>query len=806
MDRRPSRAISAVWSKEAQVTGRFQTLQLAGLRVTAGEGTIGSLQDPRAWDSSRRSSHQYVAISRARPWFEGLRPIEKGTTWRIAFTVQLPMTGLPIRTRTEGVTGQAPSRATGRILFEDRFDRAELGPDWLGGTFATSAADRHTKELAASKAKEPSAIRDKALDLRVAGGRGKCTAQTRVHGIPARCALQFDLTLKSDDTIGQTQHSLFLRSHSDPGDCLCLHVDTRRQFFFFEVKHNGRYGGEKLYYYPFAFTMPPRDQTFRFYIESAGDSGLLIWITGEDIPANNMPIAMLGGREWTPFRAGELFFFSGNKEPEAVAHVQWDNIRVSELPARPTLNELYYRNQLLLGFREYLFAPPGSAVEVAVRKTQDGEALAQGAVENLDWETSRLLLDVSKLDKGKYTVTADLIDQVGKQLSRSVLDFHKVRAPKLKLTDMKVHVDEQNRLVVDGKPFFPIGMYCCRGRDRWESDALFAEMASVGFNTVQNYSVIRCSRAQEEEIKAHVIPWLDSAHEHGLRVYLGIAPSTGPVFRRRGRSRDLSDRFGSRIDPLADTAQAMDLLRDHPSVLCWYIGDESIGHGMTEDYMSRLNRLVKHLDPHHPTCIATCPGGHRNDGLRRTARVCDIPANDHYPSEDLGSAWRSTAVKSQDAVDSSQTWWAVPLCCKRPFSENELRVQVYEAIVHGARGIIWWAAYYVKTRFPENWERTKALASELRDLSPILLGDACEDAVRVQPEDATIDWILRKAKGRRYLIVVNYKPAPTDAVSFTVPGISSCRPLFGDSKPLEVRGGRFTHRVEAYGRNVYELQ
>ena len=63
MDRRRPRAISETWSKKAQVTGRFQTLQLAGLRVTAGEGAVGSLQDPRAWEAARRSSHQYVAIS-----------------------------------------------------------------------------------------------------------------------------------------------------------------------------------------------------------------------------------------------------------------------------------------------------------------------------------------------------------------------------------------------------------------------------------------------------------------------------------------------------------------------------------------------------------------------------------------------------------------------------------------------------------------------------------------------------------------------------------------------------------------------
>jgi len=148
--------------------------------------------------------------------------------------------------------------AKGQVVVEREgilaFDREELGPDWTDGTFAESAKDRHTKELVAAKGTRGARIQDGVLDLRVAGGRGKCTALARRQTIPARCALCFDLNLKGDDTIGKTQHSIFLRSHSDPGECLCMHVDTRRQFFFFEVKHKGRWTGEKLYYYPFAFT------------------------------------------------------------------------------------------------------------------------------------------------------------------------------------------------------------------------------------------------------------------------------------------------------------------------------------------------------------------------------------------------------------------------------------------------------------------------------------------------------------------------------------------------------------------------
>ena len=820
MDQRPARTVPATWSKKTQVTGSFRTLELAGLRVAAEEGVRGSLSDPRSWEPSRRSPYQYMAIHKARPWFDGLRPIEKGTKWRIAFTVQLPMKEGPAPAAAQArkaAEPRLPDRSTyGPVVFEDSFDRAALGSGWIGGAFAESAVDRHTRELALAKDRRAASIRDNALDMYHAGKRGKCTILSKTRNIPSRCVLEFDFNLKADDDIGKTLHSMFFRSHSDPGTCICVHVDTRpwRQFWFFEIKHRGRWAGEKLYYCPFRYACPPQDQKFHVRIESSGDSGLLIWITGGGIPANNMPIALLGGREWTPFRDGELFFFSSNRENGSAAHCQWDNLRVFELPPRPTLNELYYRDKLLVGFRDYLFAPKGSWVKVAIRKKQKAEPLAEGAVKPVDWRKSRLLLDIARLPKGRYVVTADLLDKADKPLSAAVIDFHKVRDPKLRPSEMTVHIDGGNRIVVNGKPFFPIGLYCVTlgGARRWTPpNELFAELKAAGFNTVQSYS-LGSSTLRRERYDSFVIPWLDAAHKHGLKVYCDIAGSTYPVHRRRGRIRDINDPFRGRIDPLGNTAWALKKLMHHPAILCWYIGDESIGHGEPESYMSRLNRTVKHIDPHHPTVIATCPGGHPNDGLRVTARVADIPANDHYPMfrKQPAHAWRKTAILSQDAAEGLQPWWAIPQCYARNYgremTEAEIVLETYLAIVRGARGVIWWACYQARSDHPENWESTKKLAAELARISPILLADDCNDKVALDPPDAPLDVLLKRHGGKRYLIAVNHSTKPIPKVTLILPGLNACRSHF-DNRQVPVRDGRsFTETLAPYERRMYELE
>ena len=815
MDKRPPRTIPATWTRTAQVSGRFSTLKLAGLELTSGEGVRGSLQDPRSWSRSRRTSYQYVAMYKSRRWFKGVKPIEKGTKWRVAFTIQAPMdVEQPPEQAVKIVPASVPSRPTGPVIFEDDFNRAELGPGWVGGTFAKAAMDRHTRAMALAGSRQEATIKDNALDLRQAGKRGKCTALSRFHGIPARCVIDLDFTLKADDSIGKALNSMFFRSHAQPGTCICLHVDTRRQFFFFEIKHKGRYAGEKLFYYPFRFTFPGRDQKFHFRIESNGDSGLLIWITGGGIPANNMPIALLGGKAWTPFRDGELFFFTSNRENGAVAHCQWDNIRVSELPPCPTINELYYRNKLLVGFRNYIQAPKGARVNVAVSRKDEKKALVRGVVKPVVWDKSRLLLDVSSLAKGDYVVSAEMFSEGGKSLGTSCVDFHKVRDPKLKLRDMTVYIDEKNRIVVNGKPFFPIGVYCTRDhrQGRWDvPDKLFAELKAAGFNTVQSYGLGHW-HVTPERYDSYVIPWLNAANKRGLKVFCGIAGSIYPVRRRTGRVRSLTDPFSGNMDPLATTAWMLKKGMKHPGILCWYIGDESIGHGEPESFMGRLNRMVKDIDPNHPTVLATSPGGHRNDGLRVSARVVDISGNDHYPMfrKEPAHAWRKTAILSEDAVDGLQPWWAIPQCYARRYgremTEAEIYVETYLAIVHGAKGVVWWACYYARRDHPENWQSTKKLATELNRISPILLADDCKDKVTIIPADASVDTLLKTHNGKRYLIAVSYSTKPIPSVTFTVPRIRACRSYF-DNRQVKVRRSRsFTDAFAPYERRMYELR
>lgn len=87
----------------------------------------------------------------------------------------------------------------------------------------------------------------------------------------------------------------------------------------------------------------------------------------------------------------------------------------------------------------------------------------------------------------------------------------------------------------------------------------------------------------------------------------------------------------------------------------------------------------------------------------------------------------------------------------------------YLALVHGAKGIIYWvhtgSKYYIHD-YPEHWEALKKIAGELRDLSPVLMTPDSKLQIETVPESATIDLMVKEARGEVYVFAVNREQKP----------------------------------------------
>jgi hypothetical protein len=165
-------------------------------------------------------------------------------------------------------------------------------------------------------------------------------------------------------------------------------------------------------------------------------------------------------------------------------------------------------------------------------------------------------------------------------------------------------IDDGWQLIRNGEPYFVQGV---GGYHNLEL------LASLGANSIRTWGIGENTR----EI-------LDKAHELGLTVTLGI------WMEARSQGGDYSDPAVREMQ-LERVRRWVPEFRDHPALLIWGVGNESEVRNNTPEYWQHLNamaKLVKELDPNHPTMKVTAEAGGGEGGygamLREYAPEIDI--------------------------------------------------------------------------------------------------------------------------------------------------------------------------------------
>ena len=130
--------------------------------------------------------------------------------------------------------------------------------------------------------------------------------------------------------------------------------------------------------------------------------------------------------------------------------------------------------------------------------------------------------------------------------------------------------------------------------------------------------------------------------------------------------------------------------------------------------------------------------------------------------------------------------WVGVQSYKKPGEANryptpeEYRAQAYLALIHGAKGLMWYGGSVTGGLFlaPEegHWPQLKKLVRELRDQSVVFMSASDEAATWVAPGDAPVSGVVKRTTRRRVLIAVNRSPDPVDV---TVSGKRLSLPPFG---------------------------
>ena len=299
-------------------------------------------------------------------------------------------------------------------------------------------------------------------------------------------------------------------------------------------------------------------------------------------------------------------------------------------------------------------------------------------------------------------------------------------------------IDEDRTFLVNGKPFFPLGIYHIGPED-------FPVAADIGFNTVQFW-------------KWHVG---DDGHGAPLGLHKASANKLRCVFE--------SNHSGEQI--WKSCAEQYGI---HPALLMWYVADEP-AEG-SEAKLKEVNDAWHRYDKHHPTYLVSC----RPDIFDVHARYADVFAFDPYGSSktpydavDKAVNWLRAATQ---ATGGRQPLVVVPWAT--PADPGVLRPLAYASLAHDARGIIWYCWKQAGGgplgiglhNSLAHQEEFRKLVAEVKTLSPGLLS-----TVRRPFEEGVIHGtVCGENSGNRFVILVNVSGEPVDA-DFAVPELAKVK-------------------------------
>ena len=382
-------------------------------------------------------------------------------------------------------------------------------------------------------------------------------------------------------------------------------------------------------------------------------------------------------------------------------------------------------------------------------------------------------------------------------------------------------------LVVDGTPIFPIvvtnppppGAKAPSGRDA------LAELASAGVNFMRTGRRDWSLDSVDEQLAAERARF-DAAAAHGLRCWpwLGDVPNLPP--RPPSRNHRLL------------TAIVGGLAR-HPGLHAWKAWDEPAWSKVPAAGLVRAYRRLKELDPKHPVVVIQAPRGTVAE-LSRYRGAFDVTGADVYPvsyppgthaarpNRDLGVV--GDVTRTMVAAAGRKTVWTTlqvawsgvlpPAHVPRFPSLHDERFMAYQAIVAGARGLVFFGGHLKQVMRPKdakagwNWtfwdEVLRPLVAELsstavaRALSAPTVGGVTAGA-------RDVDLVARRGGRFLYVIAVRRGGATSRVAFGGLPAsVRAGEVLFeyadGSFRDVRVADGAFSDWLGPHDARVYRFR
>ena len=297
-----------------------------------------------------------------------------------------------------------------------------------------------------------------------------------------------------------------------------------------------------------------------------------------------------------------------------------------------------------------------------------------------------------------------------------------------------VRIDAFGRTILDGKPFFPLGMYWSKVDPR-----LIGTYCEGPFNCLMPYNA-----PNRRE--------MDLCASNGLKVIYNVV------------GKDLSD------------GAIVRRFRRHPALLAWYLNDE---RPISErETLTRARDFAELHDSDHPGWIAI----YQYYEVRSYLPTFDVVGTDPYPlyRNPIGMVTTWTRA-TRDGLMGLKPMWQIPQVFDKgayasnrknfpnachPPTYDDMRNMAWQCLAGGASGLVFYSffdlvAMDAKTPFRTRWEDVKRMACEIKSYEAYFLSTDAPPSVAGAPDAlACRAWRLG---GKTLFVAVNTTREPLSA-------------------------------------------
>jgi hypothetical protein len=386
----------------------------------------------------------------------------------------------------------------------------------------------------------------------------------------------------------------------------------------------------------------------------------------------------------------------------------------------------------------------------------------------------------------------------------------------------QVRLSAAGALIVQGREVFPIAFTMPPPADGMTPDGRNAlrELRDAGATFIRTGPM---GEAWDDQVIAREERYLDAAAKAGLRCLVGL--------RELGSIRAENDPHERMLRRIVTR------FKDHPGMGGWKGADEPEWGRIPAESVARAYRIVKEMDEDHPVWVVQAPRG-TVQSLRAYGAGFDITGADIYPvgyppgAHSLGENKEISMVgdytrKMMEVAGVKPVWMTLQIAwsgvtkpgktLRFPTFAQE-RFMTYQAIINGARGIVYFGGHIPVSLNDEDrrlgwnwtfWRRVlRPVVEEIgtgSPLAPALVAPASK--LKITADAVDVELCARETEKHLFILACK-REGKTVQVKFTglPPSAAEGQVLFEEPRRISTQNGAMTDWFAPFDVHVYRFE